>query len=53
MSGDDVLWQSVENHWVPVACVHFIGMSTIEGSELEEFHCIRMYVCVYIRTCIH
>ena len=29
-----------ENHLVSVACVHSRGVSTIQGSGLEGFHCI-------------
>ena len=34
----DVLWQSMVNHLVPVACVHIRGVSAIKGAGLEGFH---------------
>ena len=37
---EDVLWQSMENHLVPLACVHNREVSAIKGSGLEGFHCI-------------
>ena len=38
----DELWQSIciTNHLVPVACVHNRGVSTIQESRLEGFHCM-------------
>ena len=30
-----MLWQSIVNHLVPVACVHIRGVSAIQGSGLE------------------
>ena len=36
MSGvEDVLWQSMGNHLVPVACVHIRGVFAMQGSGLE------------------
>ena len=37
---EDVLWQNIESHLVPVACVHNRGVSAIiQGCGLDELHC--------------
>ena len=32
---EDVGWHGMDNHLVPVACVHIRGVSAIQGSGLE------------------
>ena len=36
----DVLWQSMENHLVPLACVLSREVSAMKGVGLEGSHCI-------------
>ena len=33
----DVLWQSMESHLAPVACVHIRGVSAIQEAGLEGY----------------
>ena len=41
---EDVLWQSMENHLVPLACVHNREVSAVKGAGLEGFHCTHILV---------